>query len=568
MRILLILCFFISTGAFAKTEIIHLSPLQQSYSFESISTPITGNFTVAGTDFQVTAKGLEVFSFTITLPDGTIVDANNAELQDFQLSTTEPGEIPLFNPNLRSVTYSSSQVIAGSYQFTIIPEPENSLVHVSVTELSGLSGELIIGPPNTTIEANEAFSVTAVLQREGILLDQANTILTVTDQDKNIVYSGQLLDDGVSPDTDENDGVYNRAITLENDGQYQLKVDVIWIDQLTGSTYQGSLFKHLSIKSPQIFLSGEFTERIIDEDNDNLIDALELTFAESAPRVSREYSLTVILENSSGTASISATRRTANNSLPLAVKVPYDRIKLLEEDGPYFVKALNIWSGPEIIGHWKDFGYTQAYKLEDMERRNTLITGLTGDMGIDNDGDGLFEQFKVDMIIDVVLPGYYTASADLKSADKDSLAESNFVTTYLSKGKNTVSLYFLGSDIGISGIDGPYLIGNAFVYPEFKARASIHVKILGETGVYQCSQFAGCDTDMVSEIKRIANSLCTLHSHKLLAKLKMVDSLAIKHPDVAENQLSGLFSKAKALERSGSCPPASGWISDRQEQGL
>lgn len=117
----------------------------------------------------------------------------------------------------------------------------------------------------------------------------------------------------------------------------------------------------------------------------------------------------------------------------------------------------------------------------------------------------------------------------------------------------------------MAGLDGPYPIGNAFVYPNFKAEASILVDIVGQTGVYQCSQFAGCGSDMAAEIKRIAGILCDLQGHQLLVKLNLIDRLAEKHPEVAEKQLSALFTRAKALERSGSCPPAKGWPSDRQE---
>jgi hypothetical protein len=561
---LFILSLFITTEIYAET--VPLLPLKQVTAFKDINAPTEGSFTVAGTEFSLTAQSLQAFSFNITLPDGTVIDAGNAEGLGFHWSAKADGFSALFAPGLQSVTVSNDHAPSGSYRFKITPATSLSSIHVEVTELSGLSGQLILGPPNLTVEANKPFPVIAVVQRSGVLLSDADATLSVLDKDGHLVLSTPLLDDGVSPDTGAHDGVYSRAITLASDGHFPLKADISWTDQMTGRQYRGSLFNNLAIRSPKVHPSGGFSERTLDEDNDGYIDALVLTFAESAPRVSGKYSLTVVLENNSGNTTIPATSLADNDLLPLSVKIPYDRLKSLGEDGPYFVKALNIWSGSEIIGHWENFGATKAYKLSDLERRNTLITGLAGDSGIDSDGDGRFEKLKVDMVIDVVLPGYYGVSADIKSADKNSFGEYSIQSIYLNKGKNTVSLYFLGSDIGITGIDGPYLIGNAFVYPNFTARASILVDIVGQTGVYQCSQFAGCGSDMVSEIKRIANGMCALQKNQLLVKLNLIDQLSKKHPDVAEKQLSALFTRAKALEKSGSCPPAKGWISDREEQ--
>lgn len=562
--LLFIASLFFTAGAYAET--MPLLPLKQVATFEDINTPTEGSFTVAGTEFSLTAQSPQAFNFTITLPDGTVVDAGNAEGLGYHWSTEADGFSALFAPGLQNVTVSNDHAPAGDYRFKITPSTTLSSIHVEVTELSGLSGQLLLGPPNLTIEANKPFAVTAAVLRNGVLLPEAEVMLSVIDKDAHLVLAAPLLDDGASPDTDTHDGVYSRSITLANDGHFQLKADVSWTDPMTGRQYRGSLFNNLRIRSPKVHLSGEFSEQALDEDNDGLIDALVLTFAESEPRVSGKYSLTAVLENNSGNTSIPATSRADNDLLPLSVKVPHDRLKSLGEDGPYLVKALNIWSGSEIIGHWENFGITQAYKLADLERRNTLITGLVGDSGIDSDGDGRYEKLKVDMVIDVVLPGYYGVSADIKSADKNSFGEYSIQSIYLNKGKNTVSLYFLGSDIGVTGIDGPYLIGNAFVYPNFTARASILVDIVGQTGVYQCGQFAGCGSDMVSEIKRIADGLCALQKNQLLVKLNLIDRLSKNHPDLAEKQLSGLFTRAKALERSGSCPPAKGWSSDRQEQ--
>jgi hypothetical protein len=564
--LLFIMCLFVATVAFAET--VPLLPLKQVTTFKNIDAPTQGGVTVAGSEFSLTAQSLQAFTFEITLPDGTLINAGNAEGLGFQWSTEVDGFDALFAPGLQSVTVSNDHAPPGNYRFKITPEAPIGLIHVEVIELAGLSGQLVLGPPNLTVEVNKPFPVMAALQRNGALQAGADVALSVTDQDGREVLTTSLLDDGVAPDGGAHDGVYSHAITLTNEGRFQLKADVSWTDPVTGRQYRGSLFNNLNIRSPKIHLSGEFSEHTLDEDNDGLIDSLVLTFAESAPRVSGKYSLTVVLENSSGSASIPATSRADNDLLPLAVEVPHDRLKALVEDGPYLVKALNIWSGSEIIGHWENFGTTQAYKLSDLERRNTLITGLAGDSGIDSDGDGdgRFEKLKVDMVIDTVLPGYYGVSADIKSADKNSFGDYSIQSIYLNKGKNTVPLYFLGSDIGMADLDGPYLIGNAFVYPNFKAEASILVDIVGQTGAYQCSQFAGCGSDMGAEIKRIAGILCDLQGHQLLVKLDLIGRLAKKHPDVAEKQLSALFTRAKALERSGSCPPAKGWPSDRQEQ--
>jgi hypothetical protein len=124
--LLFIMCLFVTPVAFAET--VPLLPLKQVTTFKNIEAPMQGGFTVAGTEFSLTTQSLQAFTFEITLPDGTLINAGNAEGLGFHWSTEVDGFSALFAPGLQSVTVSNDHASPGSYRFKITPEASISLI--------------------------------------------------------------------------------------------------------------------------------------------------------------------------------------------------------------------------------------------------------------------------------------------------------------------------------------------------------------------------------------------------------------------------------------------------------
>ena len=103
---------------------------------------------------------------------------------------------------------------------------------------------------------------------------------------------------------------------------------------------------------------------------------------------------------------------------------------------------------------------TSAYKYTDFEEAvpNIVFTGSYWDMGIDSDGNGLYEALKVDVGVSVLESGTYMAMGMLYSSDGSMPISSAYNMPTLNEGLQSITLTFDGGDINASGLDGSYLV--------------------------------------------------------------------------------------------------------------
>jgi len=103
---------------------------------------------------------------------------------------------------------------------------------------------------------------------------------------------------------------------------------------------------------------------------------------------------------------------------------------------------------------------TNAYKYTEFEERvqDIIFTGFYSDLGIDNDGNGLYEQLHVDVGVAVYKPGMYQTMATLFTSDGTTPISYSYDMQQLNDGLQSVSLNFDGGSINASGLDGPYLV--------------------------------------------------------------------------------------------------------------
>jgi pimeloyl-ACP methyl ester carboxylesterase len=98
----------------------------------------------------------------------------------------------------------------------------------------------------------------------------------------------------------------------------------------------------------------------------------------------------------------------------------------------------------------------EVFALATASRSGSTFTGTFRDSGVDTDGDGFFNQLRLEADLDVTDAADYRIFAVLEDANGNT-HEANVVTT-LAPGPATVQLNFDGEAIFQNGVDGPYTL--------------------------------------------------------------------------------------------------------------
>jgi len=530
------------------TQAAQMLPMIQTFPVEANSV-LQDIFHVESTQIRIFATNVDSSGVSITLPDGTTMAEGNAESCGFDWTYHEDTDT-----GMRNLNVVSDSAPVGNYSFILTSGATPATL--SVTEQPGLNFFAFAGVPGVPIEAGKYFAVAMTLGAEDGPALGATIIADILDASGNVISTVALKDDGVSPDQTAGDSMYTSVASINQIGYYQTRFRVEW------NRHQGLIYKPVAVASTGFGLTGGFTVNEVDSNGDGFIEEVELIFDESTPREAGEYELSVAITDSEG-GRISSGGRFNDPATPLTAVFSIDDLNKLGAQ-PWTVAKVGMMKGFQILGILNDVG-TLDIDPDTFERPPMVINGVTTDQGIDTDGDGLFERLDVEIEVVIQTSGHYGVSSDLSSSDQGKLSDDGIPSLYLAKGTNTISMSFLGADIGGAGVNGPYLISNFLIYPNFNTQLELAklVNIVGETSHYTCDQFVGCGSDLEAEILRIADTLCGVLGHQVKAKLKRVQAIERSNPDVAERQLQALYDRAKNLEKSGACPPAEGWSSDR-----
>jgi hypothetical protein len=207
-------------------------------------------------------------------------------------------------------------------------------------------------------------------------------------------------------------------------------------------------YSYIEFEKPPILINGILTDYGNDLDSNGLFDELvvEVEVDVSEPRMyemhATLYEGTVPIDNASTTVDLAAAVQ------PVSFVFDGVAINASMRNGPYTVSV----AAPRGAGLT-----TGAYNYLDFESPLTSLGSIVSEMGIDADGDGLFDFLQVD--IEVIGTVETTCVAMLHLLDDTE----NHITTLQENvtvipGSQEVSLYLDGLAIRRSEKDGPYVL--------------------------------------------------------------------------------------------------------------
>lgn len=494
MRALLL--WSVGAVSLAQAGTVTLKPLQQFRSMDfSTQAAQSIDFSVAGSgNVLIRVMTADALAYQLRLPDGTVVDPGNAAAHGVRFESFTPT-----NPyeTLVSATPATlieiSDAAAGAYTLSANAAANGGEVPVLISDVgTSVRGGLAINGGAPWVSTGSPAAVSLALFDAGMAVVDASVTAYAQDADGIRVADFSLHDDGQHGDAEAGDGLYTGVFNPPAAGTYFVYADIAGTDS-HGNAFGGFEAVRLVARSDDLQLTGAFTDHGIDQDGDGYFDAVRIELATTGPRHGGEYAVHLQLQGNGG-QQVTAAARVQDPAMPLAVDVPAERLKHLVSDGPYRINYAILWHDGEPIGRWDELGSTAAYSLDQLERQNSVLHPLHSDQGVDFDGDGLFDRLDVTFDADVLLPGYYGVSADLRAPDGAILDDSGLPQIYLSRGHNDVTVHFTGTKIGEGGQDGPYRLTNVLLYPLFNASASALADRLGETAAYGCTQFPQCDS--------------------------------------------------------------------------
>ncbi len=326
-----------------------------------------------------------------------------------------------------------------------------------------------------------------------------------------------LRDDGGTSDDVAGDGLYSGELTPAAPGRYKVLARITGTSG--GITYSRETATEFSVVAAPSRLSGGAQDRGVDDDGDGLLDRVALDVPTQTTEAGT-YRTFVSLKTANGQTIV----RNGDAELqpgPGSITASFDADDLLAlgENGPYTISLIDLVlvsaAGVSPCDRLENVGTTGTYLLNQFRRDPLILTGVTSDQGIDDNGNNRFDRLAVTVQVDVLRAGYY--DWNMKLSDQNA-REIGFAAGegFLDAGLNNVPFEFNGSDIGTSGANGPFRLNDLLLF----GPASIVVTEVGQTQPYRSLQFEnGRGNDITPPTISVSLTPAVLRTpnHKLVA---------------------------------------------------
>lgn len=406
-------------------------------------------------------------NLTLTAPSGAEIRAAGAGVEMVENVDETLG--------LRYILYRLEAPESGTWQLNVTSSESGPVSYLAIGAEEG-GPTLSASSDRGIIPAGDAVILTAEIDWAGA----AQETLTVTahiERPDGEVDEVVLEDDGAAT-------TFAATYTPEVEGYYNVAVAATGTGGLRRFTLTG-----FQVLSGSDNFTGQFTDTGVDDDWDGLYNRLQID-VEVAIGTPGEYLVTGELTDESGRTLTRAAARVSLGAGQQAVVLDFDGLALGESgfSGDLILTNLAL-IGPD--GSGRDFLAPAAafsgYDPNQFQRSAIrVLPGIT-DSAHDLDGDGKYDELRVEIPVDVLRAGYYNINARLMDQQNQEIAWDG-IQVYLNAGESTVTLTYPGEAIGQNGVDGPYLVRDFSFYGP---AGQLNVYELHSTFPYQAREFAG-----------------------------------------------------------------------------
>ncbi|MGA9770635.1 MAG: choice-of-anchor X domain-containing protein [Blastocatellia bacterium] len=411
---------------------------------------IAGNPNIGREDLEILGGRIEVYSFS------------NAEVGTW---TTEIKAPSVVEPS-------------GEVAYAVIGYIENPAIKftASASRLNIHSGESLrlVGTLKNGASPILGASVSAHIRKPGN-----------TSQDIN------LHDDGANGDATANDGIYTGDFPNTSlPGSYRILFTASRgaVSGVPAFSRQDHLLATVS-SSNSSFLG--FHDSGLDTDGDNFFNKLVVRADLNITHAAGYRIMGTLTDTSGNTHQATANAQLGSGVQNVSLEFDGEEFFRNRVDGPYQLSSILLVeeNGEDImpVDSLTNAFQTAAYSFRAFQHGPLSLTGTGSAVGIDTNGNALFDLLSVGIDVEVVNAGSYEWSATL--VDRTG-KEIGFATNTgsLIAGLNRIALEYNGERIGNNGIDGPYFVKSLLV---FGSGQSLVAQNAFTTGPFLASQFEG-----------------------------------------------------------------------------
>lgn len=457
---LVLICFWLSAEALAELDIqmgsaqfvkeLSVSNNKLSHILDLASSPkLMVSYSIPE---SVTLKNIQ-----IVLSDGTIVTTDNME--DFGVTIDSSNFLERFlfpASNSLMLIFDNTPSKATEIKGDFIGSTINSIV----TNIKAINSEMLFGTgitpsriyPNDTIYLHHLIT-------EGVSPPStlANVSVDVF-QNGELIHQLPLKDNGDRiVDYAAADGMYGGNLPLSQSGKYIFEITSIAVDT-NGHAHKNKETKTVTVlPTPEYVVEPNFTEELIDTNNNGLADILRLTFtSQSTISEGTEFKVRVRIGSGDKVYGLEKVRVDRNNQ-NLVFDFDGKEIWNMHDSGPIEINALAIYKNGDLtpIFTTRAFGQTaNSYLKSQFERDKEYIYQKTADVSlVDSNGDNFFEGINISFEADILESGGYKVKLSLFNENNEELffqGRQNLIA-----GTNTFNLFIPAIEIVEKGFNGP-----------------------------------------------------------------------------------------------------------------
>jgi pimeloyl-ACP methyl ester carboxylesterase len=299
-----------------------------------------------------------------------------------------------------------------------------------------------------------------------------------------------LRDDGLSGDAPANDGIYTATFASTTlPGTYRV---VFQADRGASGglpAFSREVLSSATVSNSGSAFTGMFTSSGVDTNSNALFDKLTVQATLNITQ-NGNYRLVGTLADTAGNLQDAKTLITLSAGTRV-VNLDFDGSRLYANrvSGPYRLASVSLLednsSDPILLDTRTDAHQTTAFQFGAFEHGPIALTKNRSAIGIDTNGNGLFDLLRTTLQIDVKTAGNYTCSAQLVDRNGRML-EVVKATVSFNIGTNSLNIDFDGRKIGANGVDGPYSVTGLVVQG---SSASLLESNLLNSPAYKFTQF-------------------------------------------------------------------------------
>jgi len=496
-----LLCAVLAVPASAQTlqlsaSVTRLARLASDTPTASLSFAIDGGARTLLVDIGSTLPNLVT---QLELPGGVVVTEVNAvaiggTFTKAAGSSTGLGVYPFSGAGTHFV-YRVPVSVAGTLTVrfnTPVPPTRDEAVAVQVSSDSPIGTRLYFTDPAVVVGAP------AVLN--ALVFNGGNAVAGAVVQVSlmtggSIKQTLTLRDDGLAADTLAGDGVYSAVFVPPSLGRFVAVADITGTSG--GQAFERQSAASIDVVAATATLADTVRGRGIDLNANGALDRIAVDTNVQVATAGR-FRLFVRLGAAgrslvaSGDANLTAGART--------LSAEFDTQKLVAAGlgrGPYAVELAElVFLAPGKVqpaDRKVNLGIIDLSNTP-FERPALQLTGGASDAGLDANANGLFDELRVSLQVDVLSGGTYSFSGRL--ADDFGTPIALYASSAaLQSGLNTLLLRFPGAAIGARGISGPYTLDNLLI-TDNGARSLNAPGRVARTQTYSYKQFEGAQRQL------------------------------------------------------------------------